>query len=304
MKVEGFPLVSVICNCYNHAPYILEALESVARQSYKNIEIIVINNGSKDNSAARIKSFTAIHPKTVFIDLKESVPHTKAFNLGFAKSAGSFLVDLSGDDIILPQTIEKQVRFFIQQDSQTAIIFGNAIYIDENGTSLQPFFETDAEGNVTDRALFQTNYDRILGSGNVLCSVSAMMSSLHFRKLGGYDERLFFEDLDYWLRASYCYKIAFLDTILVKKRVLPSSLGSQLEEKNKVSDRINRSMRMIYRDRIKIGTPSQNRLLLSRIHYSICQTFRNGKYLDLIKYCTVALTCRRAIYFTNSKKRP
>ena len=115
MNTENSPLVTVICNCYNQELYVWEALESVAKQSYTNIELIVINNGSSDYSFDVIKNFFLQYPETVFINLPTTISHNKAFNLAFKKSKGNFLIDLSADDRLLPDCIEKQVNFFLCQ---------------------------------------------------------------------------------------------------------------------------------------------------------------------------------------------
>ena len=86
MNTENLPLVTVICNCYNQELYVWEALESVAKQSYTNIELIVINNGSSDYSFDVIKNFFLQYPETVFINLPTTISHNKAFNLAFKKS--------------------------------------------------------------------------------------------------------------------------------------------------------------------------------------------------------------------------
>ena len=83
MNTEKLPLVTVICNCYNHELYVWEALESVVKQSYTNIELIVINNGSSDYSFDVIQKFVLQYPETVFINLPTTISHNKAFNLAF-----------------------------------------------------------------------------------------------------------------------------------------------------------------------------------------------------------------------------
>ena len=297
MNTENSPLVTVICNCYNHELYVWEALESVVKQSYTNIELIVINNGSSDYSFDVIKNFFLQYPETVFINLPTTISHNKAFNLAFKKSKGNFLIDLSADDRLLPDCIEKQVNFFLSQDENVGLIFGNANNIDANGKFINHYFAVNKMGKVLDQNLFTTSYESLLSGGLCMCSVSAMMRRKHFELLNGYNENLVFEDLDYWLRLSYSHRIAFLDHFLVEKRNLGSSLGNQSYKVNKVALEMNQSLMSIYLNAITRNNPKENKALLKRIHYSIEQCYLNNNWLDFLKFFLLELKCRISIYF-------
>ena len=297
MSAENLPLVTVICNCYNHAAYITEALYSVVNQSYTNIELIVINNGSSDDSGKTIADFIKLHPSVIYIDLEKTTTHNKAFNQAFAVSSGDFLIDLSGDDRLLPDCVKNQVGFFMTQPHDVGLIFGNATVIDEKGNSKYQYFPVDEDKKVLDRNLFKTTYKSLLAGGLCMCSVSAMMRRYQFDILKGYDERLVFEDLDYWLRLSYEYKIAFLDKFLVEKRELTNSLGSQFHKKNDFAKKINNSLFIIYKDAIKRNNISENRCLLKRIHYSMEQCYKSKNWKGLFRFSTLELCCRKRIYF-------
>lgn len=289
------PLVSVICNCFNHSSYVLEAMMSVMNQTYANIELIVINNGSNDNSKELISEYLERHPSIIFINLEKSLSHNQAFNLAFKQSKGDFLIDLSGDDRLMIDGIEKQVRFFQQQASDVGMIFANAIEIDENGNFLNHYFKTDSEGKVIDKMLFNTSYDKLLAGGLCMCSVSTMYSRQHFELLNGYNNDLFFEDLDYWLRLSYCFKIAFLDDFVIEKRFLNSSFGNQSFKTNEIANNISKSMLIIYKEAIARNTKYQNKLLLKRIHNSMERCYKNKNWKYLFHFSIMKLKCRKAI---------
>ncbi len=287
----ALPLVTVICICYNHQAFVQLAMLSVINQTYKNIELIVINNGSTDNSDKEIETVIKNHPKIKYIKLPEVVSNTKAFNLGFKESTGDFLIDLSADDVLLPNCVEIQINSI--NNTSTALVFGNAYYIDENGNRTKTFFEVNANNKVIDNALFNTNYLRILSGGNIMCSVSAMFTRKHFELLNGYNEALFFEDLDYWLRLSKKYKIEFIDDFLVEKRFLKNSLGNQFHKKDTFSQKINKSLRQIYNESLKRNTLKiEHKALLKRVHYSMEQCFKNKRLIDLIKFSLIELKCR------------
>lgn len=291
------PVVSVICICFNHEAFVQQAINSVLNQTYKNIELIVINNASTDKSHEVIKEIVTTNPSIKYIQLTETISGTKAFNLGFKQSIGTYLIDLAADDVLLNDCIEKQVHFFTQQTDNVGLIFGNAYHINENGKRTKPYFEVNEQNKVTDLQLHKTNYLRLLSSGIVMCSVASIITRKHFELLKGYNEALFFEDLDYWLRLSRSFEIKFLDDFLVEKRFLENSLGNQFHKNNEFSKKINQSLRQIYNESIARNTSKiENKALLKRIHYSMEQCFKNKQWLELLKFSVIALKCRFRLF--------
>lgn len=288
-----FPLVSIVCICYNHENFVQDALFSVLQQTYKNIELIVINNGSTDNSEARILEVIAKNPEIKYIKINKVISLTKAFNLGFKKTSGDYLIDLAADDRLLNNCVEKQVMFFKKQNTNTALIFGNAYHINSENQRIKPFFAVNHDNKVINTDLFSTNYKTILAGGLTMCSVSALFTRKHFLLLNGYNEELFFEDLDYWLRLSKEYEIQFLDDFLVEKRYLEHSLGNQFFKKNTYSKKINESLRKIFYQSLQRNSlKAENKALLKRIHYSMEQTYKNKQWIDLCKFTIIMLKCR------------
>lgn len=286
------PLVSIVCNCYNHAPYVLEAIQSVQQQTYKNIELIVLDNGSTDDSLHIIRDYLKDFPEVRFIYLDEPLSLPKAFNTMFKYTNGDFLIDLSADDVLLTDCVQKQIDFFQKQDDSTGIVFGNAYLIDENGQNPTPFFDVDNEGKVLDSRLHSFDYYLMLHSGKTFCSVSAMMRRTHFIALNGYDESLFFEDLDYWYRLSRRFRIRFIDDFLVKKRQLNHSLGAQIDAKGKHTHLLNLSLIKIYRSAISYNSPKENKALLQRIHYSMSVCFQHRLWADLLRFTYLKFLCQ------------
>jgi len=113
------PLVSIIIPNYNKAPYIREAIESALNQTYKNIEVIVVDDGSTDQSREIIKSFGK-KIKAYFLPHKNA---NVARNFGFKKSKGEYIQFLDSDDIILPEKIEKQVEALEKTGADMALCY-------------------------------------------------------------------------------------------------------------------------------------------------------------------------------------
>lgn len=281
----ALPLVSVICLCYNHEQFVVASLESVINQSYKNIELIIVDDKSSDNSAAIIKQWQQTHPDVKVLINPTNLGNTKAFNLAVKKARGSYLIDLAADDILLPNCITQQIACFNNSPENTAIVFGNAYLINPEGKRLSPYFKVDNQQKVIDKKLHQTNYLRLIGSGLVMCSVASMVKRSIFDKLNGYNEKLSFEDLDYWFRASRLYNIAFIDDFLVEKRVLTNSLGSQFHSSSKYNKALNISLEIIFKESLKRNqTKAEHQALLKRIHERLKEALKHKNIRNIWRY--------------------
>src|SRR5687767_14024308 len=106
------PLVTVICLCYNHSKFVRKAVESVLTQTYTNIQLVVVDDTSTDNSANIIKELVARHPSIEFISLPTNLGNCKAFNRGLALAKGEYTIDFAADDVLMPERISRQVQYF------------------------------------------------------------------------------------------------------------------------------------------------------------------------------------------------
>jgi len=105
-------LVSVIIPAYNSEKYISDTIDSVLNQTYKNLEIIVVDDGSTDNTEKVVKEKLSNFSNFKF--LKQcNLGSAEARNLGIRNSNGNYIAFLDADDLWLPQKIEKQIKFFL-----------------------------------------------------------------------------------------------------------------------------------------------------------------------------------------------
>src|SRR5262245_61685550 len=94
------PLVSIIINNYNYGRFLEEAINSALDQTYRKTEVIVVDDGSTDNS----RQVIADHNDQIITVLKDNGGQASAFNAGFIRSHGEIIIFLDSDDILLPQT--------------------------------------------------------------------------------------------------------------------------------------------------------------------------------------------------------
>ena len=130
MQSPAQPLVSVIIASYNHAAYIAASIESVLAQTYPNIELLVIDDGSKDESVERIRQLQNKHGFDFRVQQNQGLSRT--LNEAIARANGSLIAPFGSDDIMLPERIAKQVAY-MQDKPQVGICAGNIQEIDQYG---------------------------------------------------------------------------------------------------------------------------------------------------------------------------
>ena len=295
------PIVTIICLCYNQELYVLESLSSVINQTYSEIELIIVDDCSTDNSKKVIEEWLLEHPNTAFISNETNLGNTTAFNKALKIAKGDYIIDLAADDVLLPHCIEKQVNKFNSSTYKNlGIVYGNAEMIDEKGNFLSYYFEVDSNNKVIKTRTAANEYLTILaGKKEAMCSVSAMIKKSVFDDLQGYDETLAYEDLDFWIRASRKYELDFIDEIIMQKRVVSNSLTNAFENKNNPrSKKINRSTYIIINKAIRQNkTKEENTALLRRVHFELVLAYKNSDYKLLIQYLFLKIKMEILINF-------
>ena len=112
-----------------------QAIISVLTQTYQNIELLVIDNNSKDNSKSIIEKLKNKYQFSTFYH-EQNLGLPIAFNKSLKIAKGEYVIDLAADDILYPYCIEKQVNTFLNSDSDIAMLYSDAMYIDINNVEL------------------------------------------------------------------------------------------------------------------------------------------------------------------------
>jgi glycosyltransferase involved in cell wall biosynthesis len=289
------PLVTVICLCYNHSHFLVEALNSLTHQNYSNIEIIIVDDFSTDNSNQLITNWLINHPKVKFIANEKNLGNTKSFNKALQLAKGEYIVDFATDDVLLPNCITLQLQAFRKSTyTNLGIVYGNAELITENGQFSDYFFNVNDEKKVIEKRKTGDIYTSVLSGGNCMCSVTAMIKKEVLDELKGYDEGLYYEDLDFWIRASRNYDFDFIDNILVQKRNVTNSLGTMFYKKNNArAKRINYSTYLILKKAAKLNrTKEENKAILKRIHFDMILAYKMLNLKLLLKFILLEIKVR------------
>jgi glycosyltransferase involved in cell wall biosynthesis len=222
------PLVTIICICYNQSTYITDALNSIWGLNYPNIQLIIADDASTDGSQQIIKELVGGREIPILFN-STNVGHCKIFNKALEFAKGEFVIDLSADDILLPNGLSKGISHFNEIEKSYDVLFADAHHIDDNGkiignhiTSSFFYLGDVPEGDV---------YRDLLGKYFISPPTMIIRKSL-LDKINGYDEELGYEDFDFWVRSSRISKYCYLPEITVKKRIHSDSMSSGQYIKN------------------------------------------------------------------------
>ena len=221
------PLVSIICTCYNHEEYIVGALNSVLSQSYGFIELVIIDNGSYDQSVRLIQSWLEENKspiKTQLILHADTINYCQSFNQGLATVKGKYLIDLSGDDELLLHHVAQAVE--VLEKENEAVYFSNALLVGYNSASARTFYPVNREGMLMEAVASGNVYEHVVQK-NFLCAPTMVFMTEALKNEGGYDEDLSYEDFDIIVRLARKHRFVFNEYIGVKKRILKNSFASK-----------------------------------------------------------------------------
>ncbi|MBP2284437.1 glycosyltransferase involved in cell wall biosynthesis [Flavobacterium sp. CG_23.5] len=296
--MQDKPIVTIICLCYNQQDYVLESLFSVINQSYSTIELIIVDDYSTDNSKATIEKWLVNYPEIQFIANEANLGNTKSFNKALKIAKGQYIIDLAADDVLLPNCVSLQLNAFKNTAYKNlGIVYGNTELISENGEFHSYYFAVDKSKKVMENRITGNIYVSVLSGGDSICSVSSMVKKSVFDSLQGYDETLAYEDLDFWIRASRHFEFDFIDEILIQKRIVANSLGTDFFKKNdSKSKKINYSTYLILKKAIALNkTREENKAILKRIHFETILAYKTSNMILMIKYIVLEIKLRSTI---------
>lgn len=266
-------LVSVICLSHQHRDFIREAVDSVLDQTWKKIELILVDDDSHDGSREVIQNIVTEHPGILTVLPDEHLGNCRAFNLGLELARGEFIIDLAADDLLLPERISEGIKAFEKAGPEYGVHFTDVRLIDPAGKPLGSHFRRDPKGRLLDNVPEGDVYADLLGR-YFISAPSMMIRREVFDRLGGYDESLAYEDFDFWIRSARDYKYCYTDAILVKKRILQGSLSARQYKRD--SDILRSTLKVCLKAERLNRNERERHALMKRARYEFRKALFSG----------------------------
>jgi glycosyltransferase involved in cell wall biosynthesis len=223
-EATAAPLVTILISSYNYEGYVLQAIESALDQTYKNIEVLVTDDGSTDRSWELIQDFAEKRrdPRLrIFRHENRGALQTTIFGVSEAK--GEFIALLASDDFFYPDKIARQVHIFRNSPPSVAMVHTGAYADYGDGDALEVFRDfVPLEGG---------SLETILSLEGTAIASTIMLRRHALDAVGGFDPTIFAEDIDLFAAmAAAGYEFRYDPAPLVQKRFARGSLSSRVEE--------------------------------------------------------------------------
>jgi len=263
------PSVSVVIPCYNAEKYIAASVLSAVNQTWENVEVIVVDDGSTDKSLDILQSFGG----QIKLVMQKNQGACHARNVGFASSSGEYIKYLDADDILFPESIERQVLASMTLDANS-FVYGRTFYLQEQTGLIRPHAYRDFQAD---------NHQDI---SELIVDVPPTSAPLYSRglveRIGGFDENVKKrQDFNFFVHAIiagytpigfkipvYFYRDHDSEHRITKKKGHEEYLGqiamyqgfidelakvSDIERKREIERGLAKSMWIIARDAIRLG---------------------------------------------------
>ncbi len=206
------PLVSVTIPAFNHESFVEEAIESVMAQTYGNIDLMVIDDGSTDGTAGKIRACRARHPDRIRFISRDNQGLVRTLNLGIDQAVGKYWCQLASDDLMDQRNIQLKVEFLERHPEFDAVCSdGFCLHPDQTRTRMLPDQVKPDPLRVKNlRDLFRTK----------LFFPSLLFKRSTFKRIGNFDESLkYYEDIEMKLRLLMRCRVAYIDEPLLTWRL-------------------------------------------------------------------------------------
>ncbi len=279
------PKISVVIPAYNVMAYLPETVESVIKQTFTDLEVLIINDGSSDQIVQWVSQLT--DPRIKLIS-QENQGLPGARNTGITHAQGEYIAFLDADDLWEPSKLEKQVECF-EKAPEVGLVYTWTTLIDSLRKPIGITFNYDLEGKVWEQILVVD----AVGNGS-----SAMVRRNCFNTVGNFDTSLTWgEDWDMWIRIAAQYPFAVVKEYLTLYRQHPGSMSKNLEKSLKNLDIVIEKA---------FATVPQDLLYLKNLtygHMNLCQAWvamYAGDYKQAINFRQQALVYNPQLRYTKS----
>jgi len=236
------PKISVLLSVYNSSRFLSETIESILNQSFVDFELIIIDDGSTDNSLKIIKEYQKKDKRIRVISNKKNLGLTRSLNKELKIAKGKYIARIDAGDLVLKERLEKQINF-LEKHQNVFLLGAGVIKINEDGKKINSYHPKFSPKRIT----------KILSKRNILYH-----SSIFFRNKEFFYRNKFYyaQDYDFYLRLlSNGKKIACIPDALIKYRITNNSISLNKKVQQKAfADKA----REFYQQRINFGKDNYN----------------------------------------------
>jgi alpha-1,3-rhamnosyltransferase len=256
------PTVSVLISAYNHERYIEACVRSVLEQTYPNIELIVLDDGSRDNTPkilADLQQQAAANGKPFTFIAKKNSGLSDTLNQALAMATGKYICQFGSDDIMLPDKTATQVAF-MEANPDVAVCGGNAINIDSDGVIITRRQKSPPQREITFEHLFAN-------TGHGIVASTCMIRKDVLDREGGWNPAIPLEDMYMWFKlTSRGYRMVGLGVVLMHYR--------------KHANNSYKNVRYMYESMMKTIADYREHSLYPQVHLSLLR----GYFLTAAKH--------------------
>lgn len=212
MLCKTLPLVSIVLPCYNHEAFVQESIQSIIDQTYQNIELIIIDDGSKDSSIVKIEEMIEqCRDRFTRFEFRHrpNIGLSATLNEALEWCQGEYYAALASDDIILPTKTEIQVEF-LNKHKKVVAVFGGFQVIDGNNQVIRTQLGEN-RSHPFNEIIMLHKFD--------LAALTQMIRLESIKNIGGYNDNMLIEDWYIWLKLSEIGKVYHIKTLLASYRV-------------------------------------------------------------------------------------
>jgi glycosyltransferase involved in cell wall biosynthesis len=253
MPNKDTPTVSVVIPTYNRANLVTRAIKSVLSQTYKDFEIIVVDDASTDHTGEVVEELQRQHSRIRYIKHKENIGGAAARNTGIRASRGKYIAFQDSDDEWFPEKLKKQMDIFETASYKIGVVY-TGFWREENDERIYiPFnWIKQKEGDI---------HEEIFQEGNYITTQAAVVRKECFEKAGMFNESLpRLQDWELWLRISKYYHFRYIDEPLLVAYHLPGGITANQNALIRAAEIISEK----YSEGIR-----KNRPLLSKFYFHL-----------------------------------
>ena len=219
-------LVTVVIPSYNHDKYILECINSVLNQTYENIELIIIDDGSIDKTRELLSKLESQNKKNIKIIFKDNEGLINTLNGSYELINGKYVAFLASDDIWLPNKIEEQINI-ISRYSNVGFIFSDSFFLcrDQKTDVLYSSYKKKLNKIEPNEPI---EIYKFLLRNNFIATPTVLIRTSCLKQVGFFDKELGIEDYDMWLRLSKNNKTVYINKPLSYYRLHNKNFSKQI----------------------------------------------------------------------------